>query len=82
MISTIFLDTCQTMESIFLYIKVRKNTRVRLKTGHILRNLSVIAQRNDFKRWNNSVSYGKRWIAEIVFYLINEFLGVCLFCEI
>ena len=31
-------------------IKVRKNAQVRLKTGHILRNLSVIAQINDLHR--------------------------------
>ncbi len=30
-------------------IKVRKNTKVRLKKGHILRNLSVISQRNDLQ---------------------------------
>ena len=43
-------------------IKVRKNARIRLKTGHILRNLSVIVQRNDLQRWKEDsiVSYGKR----------------------
>ncbi len=49
-------------------IKVRKNAdRVGWKKGHILRNLSVIAQRNDFKRWKDSVSYDQRWITENVF---------------
>ena len=44
-------------------IKVRKNAKVGLKTGHILRNLSVIAQKNDLQRWKDSiVSYGQRWI--------------------
>ncbi len=31
-------------------IKVRKNVRIKLKKRHFLRNLSVIAQRNDFKK--------------------------------
>jgi hypothetical protein len=42
-------------------IKVRKNSRVR-KTAHLFRNLSVIAQRNDFEQWKDSVSYGQRWM--------------------
>ena len=40
-------------------IKVRKNAKVRLKKGHILRNLSVLAQKNDLKRWKDSVSWTK-----------------------
>ena len=36
-------------------IKVRKNAQVRLKKGHILRNLSVISQRNDLQRWKDSM---------------------------
>ena len=48
-------------------IKVRKNASVRWKKGHILRNLAVIAQRNDLQKWKDSVSYGKRWIVETVF---------------
>ncbi len=36
------------------YIKVRKNARVGLKTGHILRNLLVISQRNVLQRWKDS----------------------------
>lgn len=32
-------------------IKVRKNARVRWKKGHILRNLSVLAQKNDLQKW-------------------------------
>ena len=50
--------------------------RVRLKTGHILRNLSVLAQRNDLKRWKDSiVSYGQRWIVETVFSCIKRMFG-------
>ncbi len=46
-------------------IKVRKNARVGWKKGNILRNLSVLAQRNDLQKWKDSiVSYGQRWIVE------------------
>ena len=69
-----FLGVCQTME-FMPCIKVRKNARVRLKTGHILRNLSVLSQRNDFGRWKDSVSYGKRWMAETVFSSIKRTFG-------
>ncbi len=37
-------------------IKVRKNARVRPKTNYILRNLSVISQRNDLQKWKNDVN--------------------------
>ena len=40
-------------------IKVRRNSRVRWKKGNILRNLSVLAQKNDLQKWKDSVSYGK-----------------------
>ncbi len=56
-------------------IKVRKNSRVRLKKGHILRNLSVLSQRNDLQKWKDSVSYGKRWIVETVFSCIKRMFG-------
>ncbi len=36
-------------------IKVRKNAKIKLKTGHILRNLSVLAQRNDLQKWKDSI---------------------------
>ena len=54
-------------------IKVRKNARVRWKKGNILRNLSVLAQRNDLQRWKDSiVSYGQRWIVETVFSCVKR----------
>jgi hypothetical protein len=55
-------------------IKVRKNSRVR-NTAHLFRNLSVIAQRNDFEQWKDSVSYGQRWITETVFSSIKRMFG-------
>ncbi len=56
-------------------MKVRKNARVRLKKGHILRNLSVLAQRNDLLKWKDSVRYGNRWIVETVFFCIKRTFG-------
>ena len=56
-------------------IKVRKNARVRWKKGNILRNLSVLAQRNDLQKWKDSVSYGQRWIVETVFSCIKRRFG-------
>ncbi len=73
MMATIFLGILQTMES-SLY-QTKKECRVRLKTGHILRNLSVLAQRNDFGRWKDSAGYGKRWMAETVFSSIKRTFG-------
>ena len=47
-----------------------------MKTGHFLRNLSVLAQRNDIKKWKDSVSYdGQRWMAETVFSCIKRMFG-------
>jgi hypothetical protein len=40
----------------------------------IILNLSVIVQ-NDFDKWKDSVSYGKRWIAETVFSCIKRRFG-------
>ncbi len=56
-------------------IKVRKNARVRLKKGNILRNLSVRYQKNDLQKWKDSVSYGKRGIVETVFSCLKRRFG-------
>ncbi len=40
---------CLTDNGILPCIKVRKNAKVRWKKGNILRNLSVLAQRNDLQ---------------------------------
>jgi hypothetical protein len=61
------------------YIKVRKNVQVRLKKGNILRNLSVIPQKNDLQNWKDSESYGQRWIVETIFSCIKRSFRVCLF---
>jgi hypothetical protein len=56
-------------------IKVRKSAKLRWKKGNILRNLSVLAQKNDLQKWKDSVSYGQRWIAETVFSCIKRTFG-------
>jgi hypothetical protein len=56
-------------------IKVRKNARLRWKKGNILRNLSVLAQKNDLQKWKDSVRYGQRWIVETVFSCIKRTFG-------
>ena len=64
---------CLSDNGILPCIKVRKNARIKLKTNHILRNLSVISQRNDLQRWkDNIVIYGKRLIVETVFFSIKR----------
>jgi len=55
-------------------IRVRKNSKVKA-ANQFLRNLSVIAQGNDFSKWKDSVSYGKRWIAETVISAIKRMFG-------
>ena len=84
-IGKLFADGTYNSNDIFRYlstdngilpcIKVRKNTRVLLKKGHILRNLSVISQKNDLQRWKDSRSYGKRWIVETVFSSLKRMFG-------
>ena len=66
---------CLADNGILPCIKIRKNAKVRLKTSHILRNLSVISQKNNLQKWKDSVSYGKRWIVETVFSSIKRMFG-------
>ena len=44
---------CLADNGILPCIKVRKNAKVRWKKGNILRNLSVLAQKNDLQRWKD-----------------------------
>ncbi len=85
-IGKLFADGAYEGNNIFRYlsdngilpcIKVRKNARIKLKKGkNIIRNLSVLAQRNDLQRWKeDSVSYGKRWIVETVFSCLKRWFG-------
>jgi hypothetical protein len=66
---------CMAGSGILPCIIVRKNAGVRLKTGHFLRNLSVLAQRNGIKKWKDGVSYGQGWMAETVFSCIKGTSG-------
>ena len=52
-------------------IKTRSNSKVRSTNCHA-RNMSVITQQTNLKRWKRSVSYGHRWIAETVFSSIKR----------
>jgi hypothetical protein len=83
-IDKLFADGAYESNDIFRYladkgiqpcIKVRKNARVRWKKGHILRNLSVLAQRNDLQKWKDSESYGQRWIVETIFSCLKRMFG-------
>jgi hypothetical protein len=56
-------------------IKVRNNAKFGWKKGNMFRNLSVISQKNDLKKWKDSVGYGKRGIVEIVFSCIKRMFG-------
>jgi hypothetical protein len=67
---------CLMDNGIFLpCIKVRKNSRVRWKKGDLLRNLSVLAKRNDLQKWKDIESYGKRWIIETIFSCLKRRFG-------
>jgi len=55
-------------------IKTRSNSKVRSTNCHA-RNMSVLRQRTNLKRWKHSVSYGKRWMAETVFSCIKRMFG-------
>ena len=55
-------------------IKTRRNSKVGL-TNCKARNISVIKQHQNFKKWRNSLSYGHRWIAETVFSSMKRMFG-------
>ena len=83
-IGKLFADGAYDNNEIFRYlgdigilpcIKVRKNAKVQWKKGNILRNLSVLTQKNDLQKWKDSESYGQRWIVETVFSCIKRMFG-------
>ena len=82
MIAMIFLDICPD-NGILSCIKVRKNARVRWKKWNILRNLSILAQKNDLQKWKeDSVIWTKMDCCRnsIFFYKANVWKRICLFC--
>src|SRR5215831_7518360 len=55
-------------------IKTRRNSKVK-STNCSARNISVLRQQTNLKRWKRSVSYGKRWMVETVFSCIKRMFG-------
>ena len=55
-------------------IKTRSNSKVKSTNCHA-RNMSVLRQQTNLKRWKRSVSYGHRWMAETVFSSIKRTFG-------
>ncbi|HZD36558.1 MAG TPA: IS5 family transposase [Nitrososphaeraceae archaeon] len=55
-------------------IKTRSNSKVR-PTNCNARNMAVIRQQTNLKRWKHSVSYGQRWMTETVFSSIKRTFG-------
>ncbi|MGH9977228.1 MAG: transposase [Nitrososphaeraceae archaeon] len=55
-------------------IKTRSNSKVR-PTNCGARDMSVVRQQTNLKRWKRSVSYGQRWMAETVFSSIKRTFG-------
>ena len=50
---------CLADNGILPCIKVRKNAKIGWKKGNILRNLAVLAQRNNLQKWKDSVIWTK-----------------------
>ena len=55
-------------------IKTRSNSKVK-STNCQARNMSVIRQQTNLKRWKRSMGYGYRWIVETVFSCIKRTFG-------
>jgi IS5 family transposase len=52
----------------------RSNSKVKSTNCHA-RNMSVVKQQTNLKRWKHSVSYGYRWLAEMAFSSIKRMFG-------
>ena len=55
-------------------IKTRRNSKVK-STNCYARNMSVLRQQTNLKRWKRSMGYGQRWMAETVFSCIKRMFG-------
>jgi DDE family transposase len=55
-------------------IKTRSNSKVKTTNCHA-RNMSVVRQQTNLKRWKHSVSYGHRWMTETVFSSMKRMFG-------
>lgn len=56
-------------------IKTRSNSKVKTTTNCQARNMSVVRQQANLKRWKHSVSYGQRWMTETVFSCMKRMFG-------
>ena len=56
-------------------IKTRSNSKVKTTTNCHARNMSVVRQQTNLKRWKRSVSYGHRWMTETVFSSMKRMFG-------
>ena len=56
-------------------IKTRSNSKVKTTTNCQARNMSVVRQQTNLKRWKHSVSYGQRWMTETVFSCMKRMFG-------
>ena len=68
-IGKLMIDGAYESNNIFEYlgdnriqpcIKVRKNAKIKLKSGHILRKMSVLTQINDLEKRKDITNYGQR----------------------
>ena len=55
-------------------IKTKSNSKVKSTNCHA-RNMSVLKQQVNLKRWKRSVSYGHRWMTETAFSSIKRMFG-------
>jgi IS5 family transposase len=55
-------------------IKTRSNSKVKT-TNCQARNMSVVRQQANLKRWKHSVRYGQRWMTETVFSCMKRMFG-------
>jgi hypothetical protein len=55
-------------------IKTRSNSKVKTGNCHA-RNMSVVKQQANLKRWKRSVSYRYRWMVETAFSSIKRMFG-------
>ncbi len=87
-IGKLFADGAYDNNNIFRYlsdkgilpcIKVRKNARVEWKKENILRNLSVLTQKNDLQKWRDSVIWTKMDCRNRVLLSKRNVWRICLF---
>ena len=66
------MNPCTYWDRVNLH--TRSNSKVKSTNCHA-RNMSLLRQQTNLKRWKRSVSYGCRWMAETVFSSIKRTFG-------